>query len=461
LIKKLKIAIFNGLMSQTAAIVNTTESILQGGSSSAPDFKGTTDCSGKMLIPGRELRSEFPIFSSARRVAQGRILPLSYLDSAASAQKPNCVIERISRYLSSEHANIHRGAYALSANATDSYEAARRSVASFLKASSERSIVFTRGATESINLVARSLEDRFQPGDVILLSLLEHHSNIVPWQMLEKRRGVKVVFADIGSDASLSRESFSTLLALHKPKLVSLTGLANSFGTLFPIAELVQEAKAMGAMTLVDAAQLVAHVPISVQELGADFLVFSGHKLYGPTGIGVLYVRQEMFDLMEPFQGGGDMISFVTTEGSTWAAAPQKFEAGTPAIAEAIALGEAVNFVQALGWNAIQSHDRALFDYAWGKLSSCAGVTLYGPATQGKEQISILPFNVMGVHPHDLSSVADSFNVQIRAGHHCAMPALKRLGIPSSARASIGVYSCEEDFDMLVEAIAEARRIFA
>ena len=419
------------------------------------------DSSGKRLCPGSDLRKEFPIFSARRRVAHGRVLPLAYLDSAASAQKPQCVIDRIAHYLGTEHANIHRGAYALSADATELYEEARRRVATFLHAPSEKNIIFTRGATESINLVARSLEDAFEPGDVVLLSLLEHHSNIVPWQLLEKRRGVKVVFADIENDASISRSSFSALLKAHRPKLVSLTTLANSFGTQMPIAELVAEARVAGAITLVDAAQSVAHLPTDVAAIGADFLAFSGHKLYGPTGIGVLFAREEMYARMEPFQGGGDMINSVTTEGSTWAEAPQKFEAGTPAIAEAIALGEAIQFVNRLGWEAIAKHDGELFSYGWNALSCCPGVTLYGPATSGKPQLSILPFNVAGVHPHDLSSVADSFNVQIRAGHHCAMPALKRLGIPSSARASIGVYSCEDDFDMLVEAITEGRRIFA
>jgi cysteine desulfurase/selenocysteine lyase len=431
-------------------------------------MKGRDVSGGSRSATGGNIRANFPIFAHQERVEGARSIPFAYLDSAASTQKHSSVIARLSQYLSCEHANIHRGAYRLSAEATRLYDEAREKVARFLGAA-PRNIIFTRGTTESVNLVASALRKKWRHGDVILLSYLEHHSNIVPWQMIADQVGMRVEFVDIDPHARLEVNDFLTKLAQLRPALVSLTALSNAFGTLLPVRDLVREARAMGALTMVDGAQIVAHAPVDVSEIGCDFFAFSGHKLYGPTGIGALYVRDEAYDYMEPYQGGGDMIQTVTVNGSTWADVPQRFEAGTPAIAEAIALGAAVDMLTSIGWQAIQAHERELFDAAWQLLSQESGVSLYGPRTaraagdSGKslqDQASILPFNVEGVHPHDLSSIADDSNVQIRAGHHCAMPALARLGLQSTARASIGIYSERADFEQLIEAIRKAKRIF-
>jgi cysteine desulfurase/selenocysteine lyase len=386
---------------------------------------------------------------------------MAYLDTAASSQKPAVVIDRISRYLSHEHANIHRGAYALSARATESYEAVREKIAAFLNAPSPRCIVYTRGTTEAINLVAYSYGELIKPGESVLVSVLEHHSNIVPWQLLAKRRGVKLEFFDIHPDASLNLEDFEAKLKALRPRLVSVTQLSNAFGSVTPLNQIIALAKAHGCKVLVDAAQSISHMPIDVQNLGADFLAFSGHKLYGPTGVGALYAREELLDEMPPFQGGGDMIRRVTVEGSEWADYPQKFEAGTPAIAEVIGLGAAIDFVMKVGLSAISKHEERLFEIAWKRMNGEAGVKTFGPATTGGAQASIIPFSVEGVHPHDMATIADTLNVQMRAGHHCAMPALKRLGLQATARVSFGAYSVEQDIDALIEAIRTARKIFA
>lgn len=408
---------------------------------------------------GNALRDQFPIFAAQRRLEKGRTLELSFLDSAASAQKFKRVIERQAQFLRSEHANVHRGAYALSANATEAYEAARAAVAGFINAPCG-SIVFTRGTTESINLVAYSLERWFQPKDVVLVTTLEHHSNIVPWQLLSARRGVQVKFVPIGADATIDLETLRTLLEQEKPRLLACTHVSNAFGTVNPIGEICRLAHAAGCKVLVDAAQSISHTRIDVGDMDCDFLAFSAHKLYGPTGIGALYVRPEMYACMEPFQGGGDMIERVTITGSTWGQPPQKFEAGTPAISEALAFGTAVQCLQELDLAQIAAYEQSIFEYGWARLRSEKGVTLYGPATNGKPHTSIIAFNVEGVHPHDVATIADSLNVQIRAGHHCAMPALQALDLPSSVRASIGVYTRKEDFEMLCEAIGLARKMF-
>lgn len=402
---------------------------------------------------GSAIRTQFPIFSTWPR---GH---LAYLDTAASSQKPKCVIDRLEHYLSFEHANIHRGAYALSSEATENYERSRNRVAAFLNAPTPKSLVFTRSTTESINLVAYAYEKFFKSGDVILLTLLEHHSNIVPWQLLAKRKGLKIIFADIDAHGALDLNDLQKKLKEYKPKLLAITHVANSLGTVVPLAEIIPLARAQGCKVLVDAAQSVVHMKLDLQALDPDFLVFSGHKLYGPTGIGILYARPGLLDEMDPFQGGGDMISSVTVDGSTWAEAPQKFEAGTPAIAEAIALGTAVDFVDSIGRERIAAHEKRLVEEAFLLLSKEPGVTLYGPITKGLEQSSVLSFNVAGIHPHDLASIGDKHSVQFRAGHHCAMPTLKRLGIPASARISFGVYSCSEDLPPLIETIREAKKI--
>jgi cysteine desulfurase/selenocysteine lyase len=406
------------------------------------------------LVPGVEARREFPIFFRdwERRLA--------YLDTAASSQKPACVINRLSCFYSEEHSNIHRGAYSLSAEATLRYEEARTAVAQYLGAKSTKSIVFTRGTTEGVNLVAHAYERQFKKGDTILLTLLEHHSNIVPWQLLAERKNLNIVFAEVTDYGELDLADYRAKLKEHRPKLVACTQLSNALGTIVPIETVIKDAHAVGAKVLVDAAQSAAHAAIEVAALDADFLVFSGHKVYGPTGIGVLYAKEELLEVMDPFLGGGDMIREVTTRGSTWAPPPAKFEAGTPPIAEAVALGTAVEFINSMGRGRVHAHEASLFAKAYELLRNEPDVTVYGPITKGGDQASILSFNLKNVHPHDLSTVADTFNVQMRAGHHCAMPLLNRLGIGASARISLGVYSVEDDLPPLLEAIRHARKLF-
>lgn len=412
--------------------------------------------SGKHIDLGAAIRSQFPVFS--RYTAER---PLHYLDSAASSFKPKVVIDRIANYLSFEHANIHRGAYELSAKATENYDEARHRVARFINASFDRSIVFTKGATQGINLVARALESRFNPGDTILLTLLEHHSNIVPWQLLAKRRNLKIEFVAVNQDASLNLQDLEDKVKTLKPRMLAFTAVSNAFGTVTDIEQIIRVAKASSTFTLIDASQAVMHRKIDVTALDVDFLVFTGHKLYGPTGIGVLYGREELLSSMDPYEGGGDMIQEVTVSGSTWAEIPRRFEAGTPPIAEAIGLGAAITFIEDLGIANIAQYEGRVFNYGFGLLSKEMGVTVYGPALSGKAQAPIIPFTIAGVHPHDMATIADKFNVQIRAGHHCAMPLMRHLKIQATARASIGVYSEESDFDALVQAIREARRVFA
>lgn len=404
--------------------------------------------------PGKSIRAAFPLF------AQDMVNPPAYLDSAASTQKPSVVIERFRRYLSFEHANIHRGAYRLSANATRSYDAAREKVAAFIGASQPESVVFTGGTTFAINMVAYAFEDYFSEGDTILLSYLEHHSNIVPWQMLAERRRLNIEWCKVDPDASLNMDDYLRCLKEYKPRLVALTSVSNAFGSVVSVPQVVEEAHRAGAKVLIDVAQASAHMPLNLSEWGVDFAAFSAHKMYGPTGIGALYGRPELLEQMKPFLGGGDMIERVTTEGTTFAEAPRKFEAGTPPIAEAIAFGAAIDFLQAVDIKKIGEHEHRIFEIAFERFQSEPGVTVYGPATTGKDQASILSFNVDGIHPHDLATVADSKNVQLRAGHHCAMPAMKRLGLQSTARISLGVHSDEDDIDAVLEAIRHARKLF-
>lgn len=403
---------------------------------------------------GRAARSLFPLWD------KDAVVP-AFLDSASSSQKPRVVIERMAQYLGHEHANIHRGAYKLSGDATKFYEDAREIAAKFINAASSKSVIFTRGTTEAINLVAHSYGQSLVAGDVVLVSLLEHHSNIVPWQLLAQRSDIKLHFVNVASDGSLDSEDLANKLIKLKPKVLSITQTANAIGTLPPVADIISDAHKIGAKVLVDAAQSSAHALVDVQALDADFLVFSGHKVYGPTGIGVLYAKEELLRAMPPFLGGGDMIETVTVDGSTWADIPAKFEAGTPAIAEAIGLGVALDFIDSIGRSRIAAHENNLTKLGFEMLSAEKGVKVYGPITQGKPQGALLSFNVDGVHPHDLATVADSVGVQIRSGHHCAQPLLRHLGIPSTARASFGLYSDVTDLELLVRAIREARKIFA
>jgi cysteine desulfurase/selenocysteine lyase len=340
------------------------------------------------------------------------------------------------------------------------YDEARRKVAGYIGASGPGSIVFTRGATEAINLVAYGIEHLLQPGDVILLTLLEHHSNIVPWQMLARRRGLRVAFTEISEHGEFDLEDFTRKLEELKPKVVAATQLSNSLGTVTPIEEIVRRASAAGAQVLVDGAQGVTHLGVNVKELGCDYYVFSGHKMYGPTGIGVLYGRPERLEALTPLLGGGDMISYVSTEGSGWAEVPQRFEAGTPAFPEAIALGAAVDFLSRFSRDELNKHEVELVKGAIDLLQQQEGITVHGPGQIGGAQTAVCSFSIDNVHPHDFATNADTYNVQIRAGNHCAMPTLKRLGVPATVRMSFGVYSCREDLESVIGAVREARKMF-
>lgn len=398
-----------------------------------------------------KLRQEFPILDSQPE-------RLAYLDSAASAQKPQIVIDRINSFVTSEYSNIHRGAYNLSAQATLEYERSRDKVADFINVKNKE-IIFTRSATEGVNLVAYSYGELLTPGDIILLSELEHHSNIVPWQIIAERKGLKVEFVKMTKNACLDLDDYKKKLVALKPKLVSLTMHSNAFGTITPAKKLVELAHEAGALIMLDACQSIVHQKVDMAELDADFLVFSGHKLYGPTGVGVLYGRESLLNAMPPFNGGGDMIQSVTTAGSTWAALPSKFEAGTPAITEAIALGVAIDFVNKIGFTVIGEQDKLLTAKAIDLLQGISGVDIYGPLDTSL-QSGIVAFNIQNIHPHDFATLADQENVQLRAGFHCAMPALTALGLSATARVSFGVYSEEADLLQLEKAILKAKKIF-
>lgn len=408
-----------------------------------------------LYFQDRPVRESFPIL---RQGEPG--YPLTYLDSAASAQKPQVVIDRLVRFYSQENANIHRGAYRLSAEATDSYEEARKVAARFLGTKKAESIVFTKGATEALNLVAHVLAPRLVKDSVILLTMLEHHSNIVPWQLLAARTGARIEFVSIDDQARIDVPDFSRKVQKYRPAIVAFSALSNAFGTRSDVQMLAGIAREAGALTVVDCAQAAPHVPLCADEWEVDFLALSGHKLYGPSGIGVLYGRWDLLSTLDPYQGGGDMIETVTVEGSTWAPAPARFEAGTPPIAAAIGLAAALEFIESVGFEAIRNHERCLFAEAWARLSQEKGVTLFGPGPESDQQVSIISFTIEGVHPHDIATIADSVNVQLRAGHHCAMPALKHLGIPATARASFGIYSHAADIEQLMLGIREVKRVF-
>lgn len=407
----------------------------------------------ELLTPGQSVKREFPFFAKHQNS--------SYLDSAATTQKPSAVIESLCESMSFFNANVHRGAYHLSALASERYLEARKEIAEYIGARSSDNLIFVRGATEGINTIAWGFEHLINPGDVILLSLLEHHSNIVPWQMLATRRGATVKFVGITSNGSLDVDDFKAKVNQFSPKIVSITQLANSIGTVTPIKELVDIGRTAGACVVVDGSQGVVHLGVDVEQLGCDFYVFSGHKMYGPTGIGVLYGRRERLEQLQPLQGGGDMISFVTVEGFGLADIPQRFEAGTPAFHEAIALGAAVRFLRKFSADGIRKHEADLMQKGWEMLCAEDGVTLYGPGPAGERQAGAISFEVDGVHPHDFATIADSLNVQVRAGNHCAMPTLTALGVTATIRASFGLYSTEADLQQLISAIRKARKMFA
>jgi cysteine desulfurase/selenocysteine lyase len=384
--------------------------------------------------------------------------PLVYLDNAATTQKPLAVLDAMRAFELRDYANIHRGVHALSQRATDAFEAAREKVAAFVHARSADEIVFVRGATEAINLVAQSFtRPRLQPGDEVLVTAMEHHADIVPWQMVCDATGAKLRVAPIRDDGALDLQALPELLG-PRTRMLAVTHVSNVLGTVNDVARVAQLAHARGVPVLVDGAQAVAHLPVDVQALGCDFYVFSGHKLYGPTGIGVLWGRAEMLAAMPPYQGGGDMIRSVSFERTTYADPPTRFEAGTPHITGAVGLAAAIDFVQGLGWDAIAQHERALLERAQSALSRIPGLRIYGTVP---DKIGVISFNIDGLHAHDLGTIADAEGVAIRAGHHCAMPLMQRYGVAAMARSSLGVYNKNDDIDALVRAVRKAQVMFA
>ncbi len=402
------------------------------------------------------IKADFPILG---RPVDGH--DLVFLDSAASSQRPTAVLEAMDRYYSEDHANVHRAAYALAERATNAMESSRRRVAAFVGAPSADEIVFTKNATESLNLVARSWGvANLRPGDVVVLTLLEHHANIVPWLQLAESHDVELRWIGLTPDGRLDLDDVDDLL--RGASLLSVTGMSNVLGTVPPVAELAERAHAAGALVCVDACQSTPHTTTRVEDLGADFLVFSGHKLCGPTGVGVLWARSELLESMPPFLGGGGMILDVRTDGFTPAAVPHKFEAGTPPIAEIVGLAAAIDYLEAVGIDRITAHERSLTEYALESLPDRLGddLTIFGP-TDTEHRGGIVSFAFADIHPHDLSQVLDSHGVCVRPGHHCAKPLMRFLGVGATARASWYLYNDTSDIDALADALADAREFFA
>lgn len=424
-----------------------------------------------------DIRNDFPILS---RQVHGK--QLVYLDSAASSQKPQSVIETMSDYYRMYNANVHRGVYQISEEATAAMEKARVKVARFINARRSKQVIFTRNTTESINLVAYSWGvDHISQGDLIVLTEMEHHSNLVPWQLLAERTGARLEFVPVTDDGLLRLDIYEQLLQ-QQPKLVAFTHMSNVLGTINPVREMIASAHAAGAIALVDAAQSVPHLPVDVEALDADFLCFSGHKMLGPTGIGVLYGKRDVLEAMPPFMGGGDMIRTVGLRTSTWNDLPWKFEAGTPAIAEAIGLGAAVDYLNALGMEHVHRHEQEITTYALERLREVPGLTIYGPAAAQRGGVisftlgdaciptgnaanalpTVSQSAMSDIHPHDLASILDQeVGVAIRAGHHCAQPLMERYNLSATARASFYVYTLREDVDKLVEGLQKAVQIFS
>ena len=404
-------------------------------------------------VDWKTVREDFPILGER---AHGR--PLIYFDNAATTQKPRHVLETLQNYYEHKNANVHRGLHELSSRATEAYEKSRQRVADYLGAASADEIVFTRGTTEGINLVAQAWGGKFlHQGDVVLLTEMEHHSNLVPWQLLTERTGVRLRFVPVNDDGTLALEPLSLLLT-PEVKLFAFTHVSNSLGTINPVAELCEKARAAGALTLVDAAQSAGHLPVNVQELGCDFLAFSGHKMCGPTGIGALYARAELLDSIPPWHGGGEMIVSVTLEKSAFKKAPHRFEAGTPNIAGAIGLAGAIDYIEKIGRAAIFEHDAELTSYAVERMAKLPGMHLLGPAG---ERGAIVGFVMDAAHPHDLTTFADQQGLALRGGHHCNQPLMRRFGVPGTTRASFYFYNTKEEVDRMIDILQEAVRFFS
>jgi cysteine desulfurase/selenocysteine lyase len=401
-----------------------------------------------------DVRSDFPVLS---REWNGR--RITYVDSAATSQKPAQVLDTMDRFLRESNASVHRGLYDLGREATDMFEGARERIARFVGGETETTI-FTHNATEAINLVAYAwARDNLGPGDEVLITRMEHHSNIVPWQLACSDTGAKLRYLDISDEGTLSLDELDTVLAEGRVKLVGVVHVSNVLGTINPVAEVVARARAAGAVTVVDGTQAVPQMPVDVGEIGADFYAWTGHKALGPTGVGVLHGRRELLTEMRPFVSGGHMISRVDDEVSTWAELPHKFEAGTSAIAEAIGLGAAVDYLSGLGMETVRAHEEALTAYALERLPEVPGLTVFGPS-DASGRGGVVSFAIEGIHPHDIAEVCDRHAVCIRAGHHCTQPLMRRLGVGATGRASFHVYNHPDDVNRLVDALLDARRVF-
>lgn len=400
-----------------------------------------------------KVRADFPILK--RKVNGKRLV---YLDNAATTQKPKVVIDALSDFYSNHNANIHRAVHQLSIEATEAYEKARSKAAAFIKCKSEE-VIFTRGTTESINLVRFAwAEERMKKDDLVVLTKMEHHSNIVPWQLVAQKTHAKVKYVDLDEDGILNMDEFERAMN-DSPKLVAFTHCSNVLGTINDAAMLVRKAKKAGATTLVDAAQSVPHMPVDVSQIGCDFLAFSGHKMLGPTGIGVLYGRKALLEDMEPFQGGGDMIKEVHLTGAKWNDVPYKFEAGTTNFADAVGLGVAIDYLSSVGMQKVRDHEVELLKYATEETEKVGGLTIYGPRDTARRG-GVLSFNVEGIHPHDMASILDEEGVAIRSGHHCAQPLMERLDVTATNRASFYLYNSYDDVDALVGGLKKAKRMF-
>ena len=404
------------------------------------------------MIDFGKLRDDFPIL---KEEVNGK--PLCYLDSAASSQKPQMVLDALQSAYAKTYANVHRGLHHLSEASTDAYEAVRGKVAGLINAASPDEVIFTSGATMSLNLIAQSWGGHnLKSGDEILITIAEHHANIIPWQLIAERTGAKLVAAPMAMDGSYDKAAFEALVS-ERTRVISIPHVSNVLGTVFPLKQIAALARSVGALFVVDGCQGVVHMPTDVQDIGCDFYVFSGHKLYGPSGIGICWGRAEILAEMPPFLGGGDMIDDVEIDRSTYAPAPARFEAGTPPIAECIGLGAAIDYVQAIGMEAIHAHEQDLIRYGMQKLGEVEGLRFIGTAA-GKS--GVISFTLDDVHPHDISTLIDHDGVAIRAGHHCAQPLMKSLGLSSTARASVALYNQTDDFDVLVTALHKVNRIF-
>jgi cysteine desulfurase / selenocysteine lyase len=400
------------------------------------------------------IREDFPILAETVRGKK-----LVFLDSAASAQKPRAVIDAMRTTMETQYANIHRGLHWMSERTTEAYESVRDHVAALLNAPSRNEIVFTRNTTESINLVAHSYgRGILSPGQAVVISEMEHHSNLVPWQMLRDADGIELRVAPITDGGEIDMPAYEALLADGRVGLVAFTHMSNVLGSYTPAARIAAMAHAAGARVLFDGSQAVVHRAVDVQAIGADFYVFTGHKLYGPTGVGVLWAKRELLEAMPPFLGGGEMISSVTYEHSTWARVPHKFEAGTPAIVEVIGLGAAIAYVQSIGFDAIAAHEASLTDHALARLSEIPGLEVIGRA---QDRGGVISFTMQGAHPHDIATLLDRNGIAVRAGHHCAEPLMGRLGLDGTARASFGIYTTHEEIDFLVQNLERIREFFS